>query len=195
MRASTTLLLVATLLGWGPRLGAQSLGEVAQQEATRRKAVKETGKVYTNKDLKAVSPAPTPPAAAAKDEKADAPGADHEARDAAKSGATGPSTSAARSTTEDRKTQAYWSGRMKELRAAIERDQILLDALQSRVNALATDIVNRDDPAQRATLVSERDRALGELDHLTKSLVSDKQAVVDFEEEGRRSGIPPGWLR
>src|SRR6266496_2100964 len=47
-------------------------------------------------------------------------------------------------------------------RAALERDQLLLDALQSRINTLTADASARDDPAQRAQLYDQRTRVLTE---------------------------------
>ena len=67
--------------------------------------------------------------------------------------------------------------------------------LQTRVNSLATDFVNRDDPAQRGVLASERQKALGELDRLKKQIEATKKAIADLEEEARRANVPPGWLR
>ena len=55
--------------------------------------------------------------------------------------------------------------------------------------------VNRDDPAKRAQIGTDRDKALAELDRLKKQIVDDKRAIADSEEEARRSGVPPGWLR
>jgi hypothetical protein len=69
------------------------------------------------------------------------------------------------------------------------------DALQSRINALATDFVNRDDPAQRAQIESERKRALAELERVRKEMTDQTSAISDIEEEARKSGVPPGWLR
>ena len=84
---------------------------------------------------------------------------------------------------------------MKELQTQLQRDQTYVDALQTRVNSLATDFVNRDDPAQRAVLASERQKALGELDRLKKQIEATKKAIADLEEEARRANVPPGWLR
>ena len=36
--------------------------------------------------------------------------------------------------------------------------------MQTRINALTTDFVNRDDPAQRAVIEHDRQKALAELD-------------------------------
>ena len=84
---------------------------------------------------------------------------------------------------------------MKELQTQLQRDQTYVDALQTRVNSLATDFVNRDDPAQRAVLAKERQTALGELDRLKKQIEATNKAIADLEEEARRANGPPGWLR
>jgi len=84
---------------------------------------------------------------------------------------------------------------MKAALEAIDRDTTLADAMQSRINALTTEFVNRDDPAQRSRIEGDRQKALGELDRLKKQITADRKAVTDIEEEARRAGVPPGWLR
>lgn len=91
--------------------------------------------------------------------------------------------------------EAYWRRRITEARAALERSQIFADALQSRINALTTDFVNRDDPAQRAQIELERQRAIAELERVKKEIAEHTQAIADIEEEARKAGVPPGWLR
>jgi hypothetical protein len=84
---------------------------------------------------------------------------------------------------------------MKELQAALERNQTYADALQSRINALTTDFVNRDDPAQRAVIAADRQKAVVELERLKTQIEDDRAAIATFQEEARRAGVPPGWLR
>lgn len=178
------LLTIVALWTASVPLAGQTLADVAKKEEERRKTVKATGKTYTNKDLgslppgtPAPPPAPTPAAAAA-----DASAAKD--KETEKSGEKEPV-----------KDQAYWSGRMKELQTQLQRDQTYVDAMQTRVNSLATDFVNRDDPAQRGALASERQKVLGELDRLKKQIEAEKKAIADLEEEARRANVPPGWLR
>jgi hypothetical protein len=175
------LSIVAAVL---PPLSAQSLGEAARQEEERRKTIRTEAKVYTNKDLPNV-----PPAAAPK------PAADLAA--AASGDAKAETGEAKTDSTADtsKRDQAYWSGRIRDLRTALERNQTYLDALQSRINGLTTDFVNRDDPAQRAAIARDRTRALAELERLTLQIENDRKAIVNFEEEARRAAVPPGWLR
>jgi hypothetical protein len=172
-RAAALLLVAAAS---GTAVFAQSLGDVARKEEARRKSAPAT-KVYTNKDLggkDAPAPAPATPAAAPA---APAPAAT-ESKD------KGPA-----------KDQAYWAGRMKALQGQLERDQNYADAMQTRINALTTDFVNRDDPAQRAVVERDRQKSVGELARLKKSIEEGKKAIADLEEEARRAGVPPGWLR
>ena len=93
------------------------------------------------------------------------------------------------------KDEAYWRTRISAARSALERSRIFADALQSRLNALTTDIVNRSDPAQRAQLELERQRALAEMDRVKKEIAEQTKAITDIEEEARKAGVPPGWLR
>jgi hypothetical protein len=160
-----------------------NLAEVARAEEARRKAVPKPAKVYTNEDLRADITRTPPPAS--------------NATPAAPSTQV-PSLNLPGGKAEPlppEKDQAYWSSRMGAARAALDRSKIFADALQSRINALATDFVNRDDPAQRAQLELERQRALAELDRVKKEIAEQTKAISDIEEEARKAGVPPGWLR
>jgi hypothetical protein len=91
--------------------------------------------------------------------------------------------------------EAAWRARMAAARTSLERDQVLLNAVQSQINALMTDFVNRDDPAQRAEIERQRVRALAELDRLKKQVQTDTDDIAAIEEDARKKGIPPGWIR
>ncbi|MGE0039887.1 MAG: hypothetical protein AB7H88_02620 [Vicinamibacterales bacterium] len=183
------LTFVLALLVAVPAVAAgQSLADVARAEAARRKSVDEPVKVYTNESLKPDFTRPTPaapstgsppPAAALPP---DAPATDAPAPPAAPSAAP-------------ERDQAYWSARINAARAQLERSRTLADAMQSRINALATDFVNRDDPAQRAALEEDRLKALAELERLKREIEDQSQAIADIQEEARKAGVPPGWLR
>lgn len=88
-----------------------------------------------------------------------------------------------------------WHLKMMGARAALEQDEVLYDAMQSRINALVSDFASRDDPAQRAEIERQRIRALDELDRLKKQIQKDKDAISGIEEDARKKGIPPGWIR
>ena len=171
-------------------LHAQTLADVAKKEEARRKELKQPAKTYTNKDL-AGSPAATPAADAAAPI---APTADA-AKDAKAKKDADDKAKAKEKDQGPAKDQAYWAGRVKDLRTQLDRDQTYADALQTKINSLATDFVNRDDPAQRAQIARDKQKAMDELNRLKAAIQNDKKAIADLEEEARKAGVPPGWLR
>ena len=78
---------------------------------------------------------------------------------------------------------------------ASARGQEKRPRLYVRINALTTDFVNRDDPAQRGVLASDRQKATAELERLKKSIADTTRAIPALEEEARRANVPAGWLR
>jgi hypothetical protein len=84
---------------------------------------------------------------------------------------------------------------MAEARERVERSRLFADALQSRVNALTTDFAARDDPAARAAVRTDLDKALAELERVRGDITEQERMLVELEEEARRAGVPPGWLR
>lgn len=93
------------------------------------------------------------------------------------------------------KDQAWWQKRITTARDAVARDRLLVAALESRVNALANDIASRDDPEQRALLITARQQALTELDRLKVQIDDGVAAIVAIQDEARKAGVPPGWIR
>lgn len=91
--------------------------------------------------------------------------------------------------------EATWRERMMTARHALERDRVLADALQGRVNGLTSEMLARDDPKQREELARQRARAVAELDRLTLQVEKDALLIAQIEEDARKKGIPPGWIR
>lgn len=173
---------------------AQSLADVARQEAERRKTIATPGKLYTNESLRdepppvvsapaAPSPAPEAPAAAG-----ETPAAGAEKPAAPDSAATPPAGPGPQ-------TEAEWRKRAAAARDALSRSQTFSDALQSRINALTADFVNRDDPAQREVVAAERQKALAELDRVKQEILEQQKAITAIQEEARKAGVPAGWVR
>lgn len=192
MRATQIALIVGIGVLTATASFAQSLADIARKEEERRKTQPQPTKVYTNKDLGDVPPAtmpPPPPIGATNSDSSAQSGSGSSAKDAkdSKGGKDEKGT--------DSHGQTYWSGRMKAAQEVLDRDSTFVDALQSRINALTTDFVNRDDPAQRSTIGRDRDKAISELDRLKKKVLEDRKAIADLEEEARRAGVPAGWLR
>lgn len=188
MRLRSFVLAGAVVVSGVASVWAQSLAEVARKEEARRKAITRPAKVYTNKDLFPAPAGSTPSAASTPVEKSDD---SKDSKDAGK--AAGAGKDAGKDTVV--KDQKYWSGRLKELQTQLDRDQTFADALQNKINSLTADFVNRDDPAQRAAIERDRQKSLDEVARLAKAIADDKKAIADLQEEARRAGVPPGWLR
>jgi hypothetical protein len=188
--------VVLLLSGLFSSAQAQSLGDTARQEEERRQGVKAPSKVITNKDLRpAPQPSSPPPPAGgttAAEPSKTSTSADGNATKDAKSGAKDDAKDA---TKADVKDQKYWRDRMKKLQDQLQRDRVYAEALQSRINALTTDFVNRDDPAQRGVVATNRQQAVDELDRLKKSIAETTKAIPALEEEARQANVPAGWLR
>ena len=191
---------VTMLLACAAVSGAQGLADVARAEEARRKSVKAPSKTYTNDDLKGdnngatvaspspSSASPTSPAPAATPAQGGKPAAPPAAAkpDAAKDAAAQQ---------EPKKDEKYWRDRITAAEQALARNKVLVDALQSRVNALNTDFVNTDDPAQRAVVEQNRKTALAEMDRVKKDIDTRSKEITAIQEEARKANVPAGWLR
>lgn len=165
---------VAILCGQAAAQTPPSLGDLAKKEQERRKQTPSATKVLTNKDLPKAAPQPAPPPASAA---AAAPAAEEKKPEG------------------EVKDEAYWRERMTNLRDEITKNELFLESLQSRINALATDFAMRDDPYQRIKVGEERQKSLAMMDRVRGDIEKLKKAIADLEEEARKEGVPPGWLR
>jgi hypothetical protein len=160
----------------------QSLGDVAKKTESRKTAAKTPAKVYTNDDLPQADPAAAAPATPA----APASGA------AAASAQPAPE---AKPADGPKKDEAYWRGRVTQIQDNLQRARMFQEALQTRINSLSADFTSRDDPAQRGVVASDRQKALAELERVKKEIKDFEKQLSDLEDEARRAGVPPGWLR
>lgn len=172
----------------GPVLAAvqttPSLVELARQEEARRKAIKGVSKVYTDKDVKRAGRAPeaaAPSPFSALPPPVPAPVAQPEKPQPEKP--------------DSKKDETWWKTRMNQARDDLRRNDVFAEALQSRINALTGDYVNRDDPYQRAKIGDDRQKAIVELDRVKAEIERSKKQIADIEEEARQAGVPPGWIR
>jgi hypothetical protein len=179
--------LAVACVGIPLRVAAQqtpSLAELARQEVERRKAIKASGKVYTDKGTKSEGAAAT----AAAGQSGALPAPTPVRGDAA--AATAKAEEGA-----DAKGEMYWRGRIAEARENLRRNEAFAEALQSRVNALTADFSARDDPSQRAKVGEDRQKALAEQGRVKNEIEEGRKLIAAIEEEARQAGALPGWLR
>jgi len=158
---------------------AQSLADLAKQEEARRKAIKTPSKVYTDADLKRLSPGTPPPAP----QQPPPPATGQDPKEAGQPADAQAAADKAAAEQEPEKDETWWRTRITEARAKLESTKFSYDAMQTRVNV------------QRAALANDRARALAELQRLKEQIDADTKAIADIEEEARQAGVPPGWLR
>ncbi len=166
---------------------SQSLADVARAEEARRKTkkTKKPSKVYTNDDLGRGGDAPTNPVVTPAVATAATPSA---AKPDPGAKPNDPAPGAG-------KDEKYWRDRITAARAALQRSQAFLDALQSHINGLTTEFVNMSDPVQRAAIEQKRIAAIGEQDRVKADIVQQTKAITFIEDDARRAAVPPGWLR
>jgi hypothetical protein len=167
MRTACFTLALAWTLSASLPLTAQTLADVARQEAERRKALAATGKVLTNDDVRSQRPLTT--AAAVPEPAAPAVGTAEHAEGAG----------AALVTPEDQ------GRRLEELRRQVDRDHLAAEALRSRLNGLGYQIEQVSDAETRAMLEREREQISASLDELRAEIETKEQAL-------RQAEAPPG---
>ena len=179
----STPTIVLWLLTWLAAPPA-SLGEAALKESIRRQATTKSTATLTNLGREqepppaaAVSGLPTPP----------------EPPPAA-AGVAGPGGAPAKAA-DPAQDEQWWRARMNNARLAIDKDNLLIDALQSRINALQADVVNIDDPVQQGKARQNLGKALAELDSMKQKRDTDLKSIAAIQDEARRSNVPPGWIR
>jgi hypothetical protein len=192
-------LITGMLLTLAVPVCAQSLGDLARKEQARRKSAPPATKTYTNEDLKKLPPSADdkikPPAKAddgSKTSDSAKPGDPGKPADAAKPGDVKADPA---SPPEVAKDEKYWRGRITRVKDDIAKNESFRDALQSRINALTADFSARDDPNQRAKIADDRQKAIAQLAAVTEDITKGIKSIADIEEEARRAGVPPGWLR
>ena len=167
---------------------SKPLAEVAKTEEARRNSIRKPARVYTNDSLR---PVPMPAADAGAQ-----PSTDPAAAAAGNASPSAPAGAAAAAAPAGAKQdQAYWQNRIKTARDQVTRLQLFADSLQTRINSLNTDFVNRDNRVEREKIDLDRRTALAELERTKKEIEEQTKAIAAIEDEARRAGVPPGWLR
>jgi hypothetical protein len=166
-----------------------SLGDLALRESLRRHMTSSSTRMLSDRDvLPFTSKALTgvPPNSNV-DADAGAPG------DEGKSAA--PVDRPEKDTFAGQHNEGWWRAKIADARSALDRDELLAEALQTRINSLTNDAASRDDPGQRAVLNEQRLRVAAELNRLKMAIEADREAIETIIEAARKQGVPPGWVR
>jgi hypothetical protein len=181
---SVTLVMACASVAYGQASSTASLAEVARKEEARRKTTKRAKLVFTNADLGDTPSAP--PSAASTTPGNVTP---------SNTSPTIPGGQAPPVNKADMKDQAYWQGRISQARTTLSRTQMFADSLQTKINSLRTDFVNRDNRVEREKIQQDLNTSLAELERLKKEIDAQQKAITAIEDEARRANVPSGWLR
>lgn len=187
---AVTLIVTSAPVAFAQTSSTVPLAEVARKEEARRKTTKKATRVITNANLgAAVDDAATaaPPPSTGTASKDTPPPTN--ASPTIPGGRGGPVDPA------EKKDQAYWQGRIGNARLELSRTQMFAESLQTRINSLKTDFVNRDNRVEREKIQQDLNAALAELERLKTEVEKQKKGIVAIEDEARRAGVPAGWLR
>lgn len=206
MTARGVGLLACLLLGVAAHpVDAQSLGDVARQEAARREQIKSSGKLFTNADLPAsavLNPAGAPAApaadaasglvdAAAAATSAEGAGRPAEGGTAGAGGGTEPAATDKAAPTDD---ENGWRRRATAINGALAaaRTQVrLLKAVSDRLS-LESQAANPDIAARAA---AERADVMAQIAAAEEALAKATAAHEAFQTEARAAGVPPTWIQ
>ncbi len=156
---------------------AQSLAEIAAKEAARRATITAPARVVTDKDL----PADKTPAAKAPRRPSDGASA-----------ASRPE--ATTKTDDDGHDEQWWKARVQPLLRRLNAATAKLEAAKARAEAIATDTTRAGLGARTATM-RRAERTAAEIDRYAAEVANARRALEDLEEEARKAGALPGWLR
>jgi hypothetical protein len=172
--------VITAILAW-LAVPPKSLAEASAREAFRRSTAPKTKVVLTNAGLPQSAlvsgAAVTPPPAATTDASASAKPA----------GAPTEKT--------EKHDETWWRKRMSSAREQLSINQKSAEDLQTRINALQRDVVNRDNPQQAAKLREDLQKAITTLDATKLQIEADQKAIVAIQDEARRADVPAGWVR
>ena len=86
--------------------------------------------------------------------------------------------------------------RVTQARETLQRNEVFLQALQTRQNALYNDFRNgAGSYTQQAQVNEDRQKNQQELERVKADVENSRRLVANIEEEARKAGVPPGWLR
>ncbi len=159
------------------------LVKAAKKERERRAKLK-TGKVFTNKDVQEfVAKNPTPEREGMEPETQSQPAEDVEAADL-----------------EDvnrdlEQSEKYWRKRYQEVSGRLQNAEKTVGEIQKEVDDLTRAFYALSDVEQKGYMEYQRTQRLNDLQQAKRELEDARTDMDNLEEEARKAGALPGWLR
>jgi chromosome segregation ATPase len=185
-----------SVLACVPAAAQTDLGAAAAKERERRKALAATASpppAFTNDDL-----------ASEKQAAKDAAKEGASAKDGGKAGAQKPKPQPAptplpTATTDDsaerRQLEAGWRTRAQRARQVVAQTAARVTTLEQQIARVAGDTMASTDTNQILRLQAQRQSLETQLNDARQANSTAKEQLANLEEEARRAGVPPGWIR
>ena len=157
---------------------AQSLADVARKEEARRQKIAKPSKVYKDEDVQKYAPVTSSAQTAASTVTALDGNGKPVGQQAAAEGL--PSD------------EAGWRARLQSARDGIDRDRLLLSALEQQARSAARKAGTPDGAEPVADDASPR---AAEIKRLKAEMDAFRATLANAEEDARKAGVPPGWVR
>jgi hypothetical protein len=164
VRVVSAMVVAGVCLGALSAAEAQSLADVARQEAERRKAAEKARKTYTNDDLKGGRPLTTMGAAAKPPQE--------EGQDKAAKGEQGPGKGPTDESVAKRVAE------LKEELSQLQRDKA---QTQQRVDEINSKVLETTDQASLEQLVRERDATIEQYRRLEVDIAAQGKLIAGVE--------------
>jgi len=169
---------------------SQSLGDVAKREEEKKKKSGKppsaAPKVYTEEDLKKARDSDS----AAVTVLPENGNIERSSSGSSSDKPTGGEGGAAQG-------ERYWRRQAADRRDAVTEAEKKVRDLQARISALRTDISpsNLMDPNRLQSQDRDLRQAQDDLEAAQRELAAARQRLADLEDEARRAGALPGWVR
>lgn len=96
---------------------------------------------------------------------------------------------------DPKKTEKYWRGRWSKLQANIKNSEKKIKEMRDKLLRLQLQHPGIDLINERKQREDEMARLAQGIVNYEKGLETLKKKMADLEDEARKEGVPPGWLR
>jgi hypothetical protein len=183
---------------------SQSLADLAKKEKERRQAVTTASKIITNDQIAKYQGAAVStgtPSSPATNEPQAGKGSTVEQKPAgeaeAKAEAAPPEGKPASDESVDfqGRTESFWKQTMADARQRVTQLENECNVLILKLNDLQNRFYKESDGFKQQEIQRDIQKTLYEQDQNKESLAKAKTAVTDLEQEARKSGALPGWIK
>jgi hypothetical protein len=179
---------------------SQSLADLAKKEKDRRQAVKTETKVITNDQVAKYTGTGvmtvTPPQASAADRTGvEKPAGEGETKPETEAGAAKTTPPSDEPTDFKGRPESYWKQTFADARQKVKDLENESNVLILKLNDLHNRFYRESDGFKQQDIQRQIQKAIYEQDLNKEKLAKAKADLVDLEQEARKSGALPGWIR